>query len=97
MPQKNFAIINQNVLFLFWGFQNFPFWELGPKKRPPPPKKHYKIGVSASHFFLKTVMHHETAIFGQKNQIQKFQFSIFSSFFSFNNKNTQKFAETPIL
>ena len=41
-------------------------------------------------------MRHETAIYGQKNQNQKFQLSLFwASVLSFNNKNT-KFAETPI-
>ena len=35
-------------------------------------------------------MRHETSIFGQKNQIHKFQLSFFLAFFfSFNNKNTK--------
>ena len=42
-------------------------------------------------------MRHETAIFGQKTQIQKFQLSFFVlPFFLFQNKKTQKSAETPI-
>ena len=41
-------------------------------------------------------MRHETAIFGTKKQIQKFQLSCYLAFFlSLNNKNTKN-AETPI-
>ena len=42
-------------------------------------------------------MRHETAIFGQKTQIQKFQLSFFFlPFFLFQKQKTQKSAETPI-
>ena len=41
-------------------------------------------------------MRHETAFFGQKTQIQKFQLSIFSCLFLFQKHKTQKSAETPI-
>ena len=42
-------------------------------------------------------MRHETAIFGQKNQIHKSQLSFFICLFLlFHQQKTQKSAETPI-
>ena len=42
-------------------------------------------------------MRHETAIFGQKTQIHKFQLSFFLGLFLlFQQQKTQKYAETPI-
>ena len=82
-PKKSFSVISQKFLFLFWGFQNFFVLTTWPKKRAP--QNTIQIGFSASHF-LKTVMRHETAIFGPKNEIQKFHLFSFGSFLSFNNK-----------
>ena len=41
-------------------------------------------------------MRHETAIFGKKNQIQKFQLSFMFCFFLFQQQKTPKLTETPI-
>ena len=61
------------------------FRQLGPENAHP--KNTMKIGVSARHFWKKTVMRHETAIFGQKNPNPEIPIIIFGAFFfSVNNK-----------
>ena len=76
----------QSFFSFLVGVQNILFLTPWPKNRAP--QKHYKNrGFSKGSFGKKTVMRHGTAIFGQKNQIQKFQLSfVFAFFFSFNNK-----------
>ena len=42
------------------------------------------------------MMRHETVIFGQKTQIQKFQLSFLFAFFLFQQQKTPKLTEIPI-
>ena len=76
------------------GVQNFPFLRTWPKKRIP--QKHYKIGFQQS-IFRKTVVRHETAIFGPKKPNSEIPVIIFWPIFLFQQRKTYKFAETAIL
>ena len=73
--------------FFLVGVQNFPFLTTWPEKRAP--KKHYKNGGGFQQPILwKTVLSHETAIFGQEKpnpEIPLICF-FFAFFFSYNNK-----------
>ena len=81
--------------FVFWWVSNISFLTTWPRKRAPP--KHYKNwgGGGSANFFLKKQMRHETAIFGPKKQIHKFQLSFFCLFLLFWTTKTQQIAETP--
>ena len=93
IPKKRAFQLSVKIFFLFDRVsKNCLFDTLAQKTRT---QKDYK-NRGFSLFFWKEVMRHETAIFGQKNQIQKFQLSFFVlPFFFFKNKK-QKSAETPI-
>ena len=92
--KKSFSVINQNFFFSWGGVQKLPFLTTWPRKRAPP--KHYK-NRAFSLFFLKKVMRHETAIFGQKNPNPEIPVIIFFCLFLFQQQKTPKLAETPIL
>ena len=82
--------------FFMVGVQNFPFLTTWPKKERSQ-KNTIKIGFQQP-IFWKTVLSHETAIFGQKkpksrNSSYHFFFCLFSSL---TTTKTQKLAETPI-
>ena len=92
-PKISFSAISQD--FLCWGgVQKFPFLTTWPRSAHP--QSTIKIGVSA-HQFLKTVMRHETAIFGQNTQIQGFQLSFLGLFFLLCQQQKHKnLLKTPV-
>ena len=76
-----------NISYFLVGVQKFPFLTTWPRNAHP--QNTIKIGVSAHHFLKNSSGVTNGAIFGQINQIHKFQLSFFPFFFSFNNKNTK--------
>ena len=86
--------LSVKMFFIFGGgVQKLPFLTTWPRKRAPP--NTIKIGVSAN-FFLKKVMRHETAIFGQKKPKSRNSSYHFFCLFLFQQQKTPKLAETPI-
>ena len=85
-----------NVSFFGGGCPKFPFLTTWPKKRARP-KTLLQIGVSADFFENNICVTKRPFLDQKKNQIQKFQLSVFFAYFlRFQQQKAQKVVKTPI-
>ena len=91
IPKKRAFQLSVKLVFFGGCVQKVPFWQLCPESAHP--KEPYKYRGFSKALLEKTVMRHETAIFGQKNPNPEIPVIIFC-LFSLSTKNT-KISWTP--